>query len=75
MRVLTDTHTDLPIVVEPAKEQSKRSAHDGRGSFTKYMTLSGEGGGGGEGGHRSCVTHRQMGGLGETQYASPPPPH
>ncbi len=61
-------------MVEPAKEQNKRSAHDGRGSFTKYMTLWG--GGGREGGHCSCVTHRQMGGLGETEYASPlsPPP-
>ncbi len=43
-------------MVEPAKEQNKRSAHDGRGSFTKYMMLSEGGGGEGRGSLIMCHT-------------------
>ncbi len=51
-------------MVEPAKEQNKRSAHDGKRVVHKiYDAFGGGGGGGGKG---SLI---MMGGLGET----PPP--
>ncbi len=55
-------------MVEPAEEQNKRDMPimaGGGGWFTKYVTLWG-------GGliHVSCVTHRQMGGGGETACAT-----
>ncbi len=64
------TDTDRPIVVEPAEEQNKRSAHYGRGWFTKYVTLW-VGWREGRGLiHVLRVTHRQMGGGGEMVSAT-----
>ncbi len=54
------TDTDLPIVVEPAEEQNKRSAHYGRG--LPIMAWGRRGGGGARGLiHVSRVTHHHMG--------------
>ena len=60
-------------MVEPAKEQNKRGRLPmmGEGRSQNISRFRG----GGEKGVIDHVSHCQMGGLGETQYASPSPPH